>query len=189
MKKYLLYALCLCSLFCLSGCKEEDIFSRLPAYQGETVTPWGTQVQDPEPDNPYPLYIFPALDASQPDLAFHLTTPAAFSSAEEFTAAPGYSNRLIVAAIYSLQACTGCREQAPYFDRLAEEFANTQAEFVILFTDRDQEAVSQLPWVKEIKHAKVYYNAYDFCQQEACPIPTQPNAPFITWIGNRNTST
>ena len=181
MKKYLLYTLCLCSALCLGGCKEDDLLSEIPSYQAGNVTPWGTQVQDPEPDNPYPLYIFPALDPSQPDFAFHLASPNSFRSTEEFLAAPGYSNRLLVVAIYSAM-CTGCREQALYFDRLAQEFAETRAEFIVLFVDRDKDEVNKLPWVKDIKYAKVHYNAYDFCQNGICINPVRTKTPLLAWI-------
>ena len=167
MKKLLLGCLGLVSLFCLCGCEEEDYLGYLTTYHDGAKTLWGTRVKDPEPDNPYPLYVFPALKQGNPDFAVHLVNPWDFSNALEYDDAPGYSDRKIIASVYSL-TCEDCYAQAPYFDRLAEEFKDTPLEFVALFMDNDPDAIAKLDYINNFRHVNVYYNSDDFCKNGLC---------------------
>ena len=180
MKKLLLYACCISCLFGLCACEPEDLEIMATSYANGETTPWGTLVADPEPENPYPLYVFPALKAGQPDFAIHLTNAWNFGSEKEFRDAPGYSKRLIIVSIYSL-TCKDCAAQAPYFERLARQFKGTNLEFAILFMENDKDAIAKLDWVQKIKDVNVYYNSDDFCRKGLCM--TSPNV-ITKWIAN-----
>ena len=181
MRNYVCHVLGVVSLVFLGGCVPEmDLDFKLTDFQNKDKTPWGTTVTDPEPGNPYPLYVFPALRSGAPDFALHLTNPGAFKSREEFDKAPGHSNRLIVAAVYST-TCENCAEHAVYFERLAKQFQATELEFAILFADNDREAVARLDYVQKLQDVKVYYNSDDFCQNGLCTYPTKA---LTAWVAD-----
>jgi thiol-disulfide isomerase/thioredoxin len=183
MRKHLLWICGIIGMCGLCGCVPEEMDLTLPAvsaFHNGDKTPWGTRVTDPEPDNPYPLYVFPSLKQGAPDFALHLTNPQQFKSVEEFKKAPGHSDRLIVAAVYSTQ-CENCATHASYFERLAQQFQGTKIEFAILFADNDRDSVRKLAYVQNIQHVNIYYNSDNFCKNGLCMYPQKA---LTAWVAD-----
>ncbi len=125
-----------------------------------------------EPGNPNPLYVFPAVDDGEP-LAFHLIRPMdsyektgkTDNMYETYVNTPGYSKRMLVIATVDSKWAKS-PTFAPYFDRLAAHFRNTEVEFALLFLDFDKQSLTQLPWVQNLQHVRAFYNTESRCQNK-----------------------
>ncbi len=191
MKKGLLYTLSFIGLLVLCACEPDDEdFANLNVrtYSSGETSPSGKRVIDPEPNNPYPLYVFPALDKTEPDFALHLASSNIFKNWAEYQNAPAYSSRAVVAAIYATD-CKDCYAQAPFFVQLAKDFANTDAEFAVLFTENDPEEINTWDWIKNFKkniqdngvtNLGIYYSSEDFCKKGLCKSSPNVMVDFIS---------
>ncbi len=185
MKKIITAVLLFVGICALGGCVEDEdfeLFSQHSTYRNGEKTPWGTKVKDPEPNNPYPLYVFPSVFPDKTgDFAFHFANPWAFETTQDYQQAKDPSKRLVVTAIYpEPEKCLDCDVQFPYFERLAKQFEGSGVEFVVLFFGKDREKLASLDWLQAADKAQVYYNSFDWCKDGLhgyCP-----NAADVEWF-------
>lgn len=127
-----------------------------------------TSYLNTEPDNPYPMYTFPAVDSEDQPLSFHLIRQIDFANkggTETYLSTPGYSKRLLVIATVGA-TWEKTHTYLPYFDQLAREFKDTELEFALLFVDYDRELIASLPEVQTLQYAHAFYNAPSRCENE-----------------------
>lgn len=154
MKKVFALTLALCGMLAFSGCiMDEEISSLLE----ETLPAEGQ----------WESFTFQSLNGNK-DLV--VTRVSKDDDAKLAISTSGYYQDYLAIAVYK-KDCENSKKQAPYFDKLAQDFPPRMfgMDFLIVFLDiYENSSDKNVEWIKDLSTVQSYTNAATVCSGGAC---------------------
>ncbi|MBO4674797.1 MAG: redoxin domain-containing protein [Elusimicrobiaceae bacterium] len=123
------------------------------------------------------MFSFPSVRENEGDWKVKIFRVIDFDNYNSWKVSVGDENaKPTIVSVYSAN-CEKCAKQAPYLDKLAQNFSPEDIDFVVIFLDFDKQTVANVPWLNELQHVKVAHNVIS-----TCPSNNKGNA----WMRSKN---